>query len=112
LSGRQVAAVILLGLEAPMWLAGNFIFIGSGLEGGVAIAIIVALMALNFLAIRALVRPTGSRIWLGLVVQALFVIHGLAIAFVFAYIVGLVELVLAAVTTVAVLVARERGRHA
>lgn len=85
-------AVILLGLEAPLWLGSLLVLMGPGLEGDIVLIIAGALAALSLVAIFLLERAPRRAVLLGLGLQSLLFVYGLGTTFVFLQLLGLVDI--------------------
>jgi hypothetical protein len=105
------ASVVLLALEASLWLGSstNFLVGGPGAAGQLFMPIFIAPMALSLLAIFLLTRATNAGIWLGLGLQGVLFLLGLAITFVMAQLLGIIPMAMAVATALCLgAVANER----
>ncbi len=96
---RRLVAVILLSLGASLWLSSSMMFlVGPGAAGQFFMPIFIPPFALSLLAIFLLTRATNAGVWLGLGLQGVLVLYGLAITFVMSQLLGIVPVVLGVAT--------------
>jgi peptidoglycan/LPS O-acetylase OafA/YrhL len=99
---RRLVAVILLSLGASLWLGSSMMFlVGPGTAGQFFMPIFLPPMALSLLAIFLLTRARSAGVWLGLGLQGVLVLFGLAITFAMSQPLGLVPMVLGVATALA-----------
>ena len=96
---RRLIAVILLSLGASLWLGSSMMFlVGPGAAGQFFMPIFLPPVALTLLAIFLLTRATNAGIWLGLGLQAVLALYGLAITFGMSQPLGIIPVVIGAAT--------------
>ena len=96
---RRIAAGVLMGFEAAVWIFGNMMFLSVGLEGAIAGLVILGLAGLSLWTVDLLTRKPRIGVWLGLGLQALLVLHGLMLAFL-SSLFGIPEIALGLITAV------------
>jgi hypothetical protein len=105
----RLAAAILLGFEAAMWVVGNLAAFGAGIASVIALIVIVTLVALTVLTIYLLEKSPRGASWLGLALQALLAFHGLVFGSFMSSGLVLAEFPLALVTAICLAATMPRG---
>ena len=96
------AAVALLGGEVALWILSFAIFVGSGVEGLVVIAVMAIFALLSAVTIVFLGGSPAAAGCLGLGLQGLLALFGFALTFVFASLIGIVDVVIASTTAICI----------
>ena len=113
--GWRFAGAALLVFEA-LWWAGNASILAIGAVGLSATAdamtiVPVGLMFVSLLAVFLLIQAPRAGIWVGLVLQAIVVIHGIVLLFPFASLVGAFEIPLGVGTALCLAAAANEMRR-